>query len=433
MTEQKHLKQRVRARMDKTGESYTTARRQVLQQAPPATHPLHFPGSIPVTTAIRVLSAHAGFRDPRTRAPWTEAMLFGIDGGIGAGVFSFHYAKENFSSFYVAGRHAWWEDAGWTAGAWRRLGARPVIRESSGVKPGEKHLRELLAGGRPVIAWVDSTSLPHRMVPGEMSGGGYHVVTVYSIDEGAGSALIGDLADQPIEIPLPALAQARGRIKKFKNRLLALEPGGGAPPVATLVRQSITACVDGLLKCKMKNYTLDAFKGWAEKLDGSKAADSWEKIFAPGPHFSTGLRSINEYIEHTGTGGGLCRPLFAEFLEEAGRALGDRTLGALGTEYAGLGEAWSELARAALPDEVPALATLRRLLEEKYELLHAGRSTEAERAAAQSALQAQIKLVGSRFPLDAAGSTALRRELKRRVLELYEREVAALESLGRWL
>ena len=413
MTERKHLKQLVRSRMQKTGESYSTARQQIVKQATdtPESKSLahHFSGRNPVATALRSLLAHAGVRNPHTRAPFSEAMVFGFDGGIGAGMFAFHYAKENFSSFYVAGRHGWQDDANWTAGARKRLGVTSIVKESTGVKPAEKHLRELLEGGRPVMAWVDAAHLPHRSMPASWSGGGYHVITIYGIDDNAGTALIGDLADQPIPIPLPDLAQARGRIKKFKNRILALEPSGKTPPLEPLVRSSIKACVDGLVKCKMKNSTLEAFKTWADKLDGSKAADSWEKIFPPGPLLYTGLWSVYEFIERFGTGGGLFRPIFAEFLGESGTALSDPKLRALAKRYAELGEDWSALARAALPDSVPALREVREML------------TLTDRVAATK----------RDFPLDATQSAALRRDLKARVSALHKAELATLDELGR--
>jgi hypothetical protein len=412
MTEHKHLKQLVRSRMQKTGESYSTARRQTVKQAPDTpqsnTLPHHFPGRIPVATALRSLLAHAGIRNPDTKAPFSEAMVLGLDGGIGAGMFAFHYAKENFSSFYIAGRHGWQDDANWSAGARKRLGVTSIVKESSGVKPAEKHLRELLEGGRPVMAWLDASHLSHRAMPGSWSGGAYHVITIYGIDDAAGTALIGDLADQPISVSLPDLAQARGRIKKFKNRVLALEPPGKIPALEPLVRSSIQACVDGLVKCKMKNFTLEAFKTWADKLDGSKAADSWEKIFPPGPLLYTGLWSVYEFIEQVGTGGGLCRPIFAEFLAEAGTALSDPKLHALAKRYAELGRDWSALAQAALPDNVPALREVR------------GMRTLTDRVAATK----------RDFPLDAKQSLALRRDLKERVTALYEGEVAALAELG---
>ncbi|HEV8611975.1 MAG TPA: DUF4872 domain-containing protein [Gemmatimonadales bacterium] len=422
MTSHKHLKQLVRARMAKTGESYSTARRQVLRQAAQAAEskaaPYHFPGNIPAAAALRSLLAQAGARNPRSKAPFSEAMVFGIAGGIGAGMFAFHYAKENFSSFYLAGRHLWQDHLAWARGALERLGIKEVVKESSGVKPAEKQLRELLAGGRPVLAWVD----------------GYRIVAIHSIDDTAGTALVGDLADEPVPLPLPELAATRGRIKSYKNRLLALEPAGKTPELAGLARDGIQACVEGLSKGRMKNFTLEIFASWADRLDGSKAADAWEKIFPPGPHLYSGLRSIHEHIEHSGTGGGLCRPLFAEFLEETATALGDSGLGILAERYAKLGAQWSALADAALPDSVPEFRETKALLLRKSESAHreavSGRAVVESCAKVLSEFSARMK---GEFPLDAAQCTALRKDLKARVTELVAGEREAVRELGGWL
>src|SRR5437764_15207026 len=137
MTAHKHFKQLVRARMEKTGESYSTARRHVLGQAAPqrpaSSGPRHFPGIVPATTALRVLLAHAGVRAPHTGQPFSEALLFAVAGGVGAGMFSFFYEKEGFASFFVAGRHGWRDNLVYFRNACGRFGITPVVRESSGV------------------------------------------------------------------------------------------------------------------------------------------------------------------------------------------------------------------------------------------------------------------------------------------------------------
>jgi hypothetical protein len=180
----------------------------------------------------------------------------------------------------------------------------------------------------------------------------------------------------------------------------------------------------------MTNFTLQAFATWADGLDGSKAPDAWEKIFPPGGHLFQGLKSITEYIEHNGTGGGLCRPLFAEFLEEAGAALADRRLTALAARYAELGREWTALADAALPDEVPAFRQAKELLGRKVEAESAEAGPQdSARTECQKAMDECAARMKEGFPLDATRSTALRRELKRRVTALYEGEVAALAEL----
>jgi len=421
MTTRKHFKQLVRTRMAKTGESYSAARRQVLREPEAAALPkpgsFHFPGSVPAAGVLRALLAQAGVRNPRTKAPFSEAMVFGIAGGIGAGMFAFHYAKENSSSFHLAGRHLWQDHLAWAQEALKRLGVKAVTKQSSGVKPGEQQLRELLSGGRPVMAWVD----------------GYRIVAVHAIDDQAGTALVGDVGDEPIAMPLAELAATRARIKTYKNRLLALEPATKAPELGPLVRAGIAACVEGLSKGRMKNFTLDAFATWADRLDGSKAKDSWEKIFPPGPHLYVGLRSIHDSIEHSGTGGGLCRPIFADFLEEAGDLLNDRALRGIAGRYARLGEDWSALADAALPEEVPAFRETRALLGNKAEQARS-RSDPAtqEMDACERLMGEWIARMKQEFPLDSAASAALRRELKARVSGLVEEERAALAELGAW-
>src|SRR5262245_3125337 len=436
MTKQKQLKRLVRARMEKTGERYATARRQVIRTAPtrPAdpTTQWHFPGNVPATTALRVLLAHAGVRDPHTGEPFSEPMLFGIAGGIGIGVFSFFYEKANHASFFIAGRHELQDDLGYLKHACARFGLKPTIRESSGTKTAEKHLREALAEG-PCVAWVDMVHLPHRAMPQTHSGGGYHVVTVYKADDT--TATIGDLTDEPIELPLSDLAEARARIKKQKNRLLSVAGRAKTPDLSTLVRAGLAACVQKLRSPSMKaargNFQLDALKTWADRLNGSKDKECWERVFTPGPNLWRGLTGMHNWIEYYGTGGGLCRPLFADFLTEAAAALNDPRFAALARQYADLGRQWTELADAALPDGVPMFREAKTLIARKAELLASegpaaaagirgvwDRGGELDRQAAEC------------FPLSDNQCADLRANLKARVLAIHQGEVAALGSVA---
>lgn len=417
--------------MEKTGESYAAARRLVLKQAPAEKRlaDVHFAGNIPATTALHNVLTRAGVVDPHTRRPFTEAMLFGIAGGIGAGMFTFLYEKADFASFFVAGRHSWMDDEAYVQAACKRLGVETVVKESSGAKPGEKHLRELLAEHGACIAWVDAAGLPHRAMPAHFGGGGYHVITVYGIDDKSSTALIGDMTDEPISIPLADLAAARQRIKKFKNRLLAVKPGKTSADLSALVQGGLQSCVSGLTKQKMKNFTLDSFKQWADRLHGSKDKESWERIFTPGKRLWQGLVSIYDFIEHYGTGGGLCRSIFADFLSEAGDALKDAKLGELAKRYEELGHGWTELAKAALYPGVPLFKKAQQLLAEKAELLAAGAPPDDVRDI-WIQLDALAKEAAECFPLTAKQADALRADLQKRVQSLYDGEVAALAALS---
>lgn len=441
MTRHAHLKERIRARMAKTGERYATARRHVLAQRGDLPFELpsdpsvrwHAPGNVPATTALRVLLGHAGVRAPHTHEPFSEAMLFGIAGGIGIGVFSFYYQKEDVATFFVAGRHGWHDDRRYLADALERFGITPIVQESGGAKAADTQLRAALDAYGPCVVWVDSGALPHRAAPDVLSGSGYHVITVYRVDDQAGTALIGDLADDPIVIPLDRLARARARIKKDRHRLLSVEAAGTSPPLDQLVRAGLRACHDGLLHPTLPgaaaNARLAALRTWADRMEGSTAKERWEQVFRPGANFFRGLCAIHDFIEHYGTGGGLCRPLFADFLAEAAEALNQPALATLADHYAGLGRDWSALADAALPDDVALLREAKELLTRKAALLHAGGPVEEVRAAWQRLAELE-RQAGEAFPLSVAASRELRVQLRERIAALYRGETTALTAIS---
>ena len=444
MTQQKHFKQLVRARMAKTGERYAAARRTLIGAAGPsggngvsaAGH--HFPGNVPATAALRSLLAAAGLTDPTTGAPYTETMLFGLAGGIGIGVCAFLYEQQDFASFFVAGRHLWWDDRLYLERACKRLGVEAQVFESGGAKAADTALRNALAGGRPAIVWVDAGNLPHRAMPPLWDGGGYYVVTVHRIDDAEGVAYIGDLADDLIPIPLAGLAAARGRIKKFKNRLLTVAPPVGTesvgdPSLQAAISDALRACHAGLEGAdaigSKAMFSLGAVKTWADRMHGGKDKERWEVIFTPGRRLWAGLTSINDFIEHYGTGGGLCRPLFAEFLIEAASRTGDARLKSLGEQYAQLGRDWSALADAALPEGVPMFEEAQELLARKAELLHTG-AAPGEVAAVWADLGKLVASAADRFPLDNKQCDALRAALQERIAAIHADEAAAHAELG---
>jgi hypothetical protein len=424
MTSHKHLKQLVRARMEKTGERYASARRQVARGTTPAAeNPIdaHRPGRVPAATALRILFNHAGL-------DLSEPVTFALAGGIGAGVFAFLYEKEDFASLFLAGRHAWHDEKGYLTHAAKRLGFTPMIKEAGGAGPAEKNLRSALEAGRPVIAWVDAGHLPHRAMPTTMSGAAYHLVTVYAVD--GDTALLGDLGPKPVEIPLAELTRARGRIKKDKYRLLWVE--GEAPPAPSVVAAFKAGIAHGakeLATCRMKNFRLDAFRDLADRMEGKKGKESWTVMFPPGHRMWTALTSLYEYVEHYGTGGGLCRTIMAEGLAEGARRFKMPGLAPIAGRYAELGRAWSALANAALPDAVPACREAKSLISRRAALVRSG-GKPAEIAECWRELHRLGAEARKRFPMSDTDAQALRHALRERLLAIHSAEVVALEALS---
>jgi len=424
MTQQKHLKQLVRERMTQTGLCYVAARRAVLQSADHSKSP-HRPGSIAGSTTLRVLVAHAG-RDV------SEAIAFGLAGGVGIGIFTFCYEKEDFASFFVAGRHCFHDHVTYLNRACKRLGLSTVVKESTSPKLAEKQLRELIAAHGPSVAWVDLGALPHRGIPPSPMVMGYHLVTVYSVNDK--SALIGDLTDEPIEMPLAELTQARGRIKKDKYRLLAINKTDKSLDLANSVIDALKACHAGLTgadgpKNARKNFSIDAIALWAERLTSSKDREGWEKVFTPGKRLFSGLKSIFEYIEYHGTGGGLSRHMMADFLTEASKSLKRPEYLKLADQYSQLGHAWSDLADAALPDRIEPFAETKKQFATYSENFHSGGSIDDKRNCWKR-LSEIGKQVAQKFPLTAVECADLRAQLRERVLAIHATEVAAHKQLA---
>ena len=428
MTQRKHFKQLVRDRMKQSGQRYAAARRFVLQSTSIPQSP-HRPGLVPAATALRVLLAHQG-------REYSESMIFGLAGGVGIGLFSFFYEKADFASFFIAGRHCWHDHVTYLSRACRRLNQTPVLKEATTPKAAEKNLREMLDKYGPCVAWVDLALLPHRGLQHlQATGGGYHLITVYSLDPTAGTALIGDLTDEPITISMADLTAARGRNKKDKYRLLAIAESGPLPELRAVVAETLKACHNGLtgadgVKSARRNFSLDVLATWADRLTSTKDKERWEHIFARGHRFFNGLLYLHLFTEHYGTGGGLARPIMADFLHGAATELREPALGKLAEQYARLGEQWSELADAALPDDVPQLAEAKKQLAAYAELFNSG-GTADERAECWRNIQEIERQVRHKFPLTAAECAELRLGLRERVLAIHAAETTAHGQLTR--
>lgn len=426
MTQQKHFKKLVRERMKRSGLRYAAARRLILNSTSTERTP-HRPGLVPGSTALRILLAKRGIE-------YSEPMIFGLAGGVGIGQFSFYYEKADFASFFLAGRHCWHDHVTYLTRCLARTNQTPVIKESSTLKAAEKALREMIESHGPCVAWVDLSSLPHRgLGHWKETGGGYHLITIYSLTKD--HALIGDLTDEPIEIRLADLTAARGRIKKDKFRLLGIEKGEKPKELRSLVKDAIAACHRGLtgadgVKSARKNFSLDVLSTWANRLTSTTDHDRWERVFAPGHRFFNGLMFLHYFIEYSDSGGGLSRPIMADFLFEAAKEIQEPQLKTLGERYAKLGEQWSELADAALPDGVPLLAEVKKQLEAYSESFLSDGST-ADRTVYWQVIQDCERQARQKFPLNPKECAELRSQLRERVLEIHAAEVAAHEELSR--
>lgn len=445
MTDHKHLKARVRTRMAKTGERYAAARAHVVAareataagEAAPD-RPFHLTGPDPETTALRILLASARATG-ENGAALSDPTALVIGGGIGIGVFAFHYEREGFSSFFLAGRHRWDDAAAYLGGGAERLGFRLETSEATSPAAGERRLREALEHG-PAVVWVDSVTLGTRGSPMAMAGGGYHTLIVHRIDDAAGSAIVSDLTPAAIPLPFDVLARARARIAKHRHRVGRLVRGEGdsaGRPIgdlASAMRAGLAATVAGFDDPRTRNFSLGALTDWSDRLRGRPAASSWARTFPPGEWRWVGLAAIHEGIEHHGSGGGLGRGRFAAGLREAAAVLGRDGLLAVAERYDELARAWSEVATAALPGDVPLLRRTREAQDRRAAAYAAGGigpdgSPAAAVTDAWRDLDACRAEAAEAFPMTDPEAVDHLAALADRVAAVHAAEVAALAAL----
>jgi len=434
MTARKHLKERIRARMAKTGESYLSARRHVLGTSPPDEYELRG-GVHPETATIAGVLANRGLLAPHTGEPLSEAMVLGVGGGLGAGYILWEFQEHARRVVVLGFRNDWQYPARWAEKTCRRLRVPAAVHETGSARKAEAELLATAGRGVPAIAWVDQQVIGHRHLPDALAGYGGYPLTVYDVDEQARVALLDDRNRGRLTVPLDTLAAARARIPSYKRRLLVLDALAaelGLDGLRAAVAEGLAEQVEHLSQ-PSDSFSLSAFRKWARLLTDRRNAKAWPRGFADRGGLFDACVSIYDNVEPVGSWGGNLRGLYAEFLDEAAGLLGDDRLRPAAAAYRDLAARWRAVAEVALPADREPFAEVRRLTGELARLLALGDAGRPRAAAVASQLWAARDRWRSEFPGGDADADALLAELAAAVGAVHEAETAALATLGRAL
>jgi hypothetical protein len=342
MPTDKDFKRLVRARMDKTGEAYTTARAHLRPQPDPGpAGPLH--GRNPETAALTRLLAALGVTDPASGRPLTEATALGVSGGIGFAYFVFEYEEQ--TTLYLGGRiNSYVQKRDAAEAALARLGVPFRTRTTRGAATAERQLRAALDQGRPVIVTVDAARLGSRSVPDWLCG---MVPQDVLVEPGDGDPRVWELAPAPVPVPWAELAEARAGVASVRHRLVEAEPPTEPADPAGAAAGGIDSTWRGMLEPPMRNFGVPGLAKWAELLTAPRDPKGWPRLLEPPGRQVQLLTWLYDWVETAGTGGGFFRAMYAEFLEEAAGLLERPTLARLAGDYRELAAAWSGLAGLA--------------------------------------------------------------------------------------
>lgn len=314
----------------------------------------HFGGHHWETACLKNMLAYQGLNAPHTNQPLSEAMILGIAGGITPGYSFCPSVLKYAGGIFIPGRSRLLStNAAYATHFLERIGATPQVNETGSKKTAIQHVKDSLQEGKPIMVYCCKPSLPYLQLP--LIYGAYkwmHTVVVHGLDEANGEIHLADTASTSLKISIQEFNEARSKIPSYKNRSLNFE----SPKKLTMkkLKDAVLAGIQNFLELSdhppMKTFSLEGLSEWAKLMTNDKNAKGWRRVYSDGNLFLA-LRDVFESIETLGTGGGLYRHLYADFLEEAAALSGLNSFGKVATHYRHLGNGWTAFAEACLPDQ----------------------------------------------------------------------------------
>jgi hypothetical protein len=386
-----------------------------------------FGGKHAETASLTNILAAQGIIAPHTGKPFSEAMVLGIAGGLGAGYILWEFKEHGAKVLVYGWQNRWQYPIQFYENLCSRLNLKPSFHETGSQKAAAQQLEDNLASGKAVVAWVDWAQMPYLQLPKSLEGHIGHFISIYGLEDG--DCLVDDLAAKPFRVPTDIMASARGRIGSYKNRLLSVTSVGDVDLPAAIMA-GIEDEIEHLSK-DSDSFSLPTIQKWGKMMTHRKNPKGWHVVFADRRGLYGALKSVYEGVELVSTGGGGMRGLYADFLDEAASILNRPALREVAGQYRSLAVQWSAFASSALPDNVEPLRETRQVLRQRYELLmtNGGDGLDALQPLTDrlNKLYAESK---SAFPMSDAEIDTLFSAMGDGLLALYDAEKAALHTLS---
>ncbi|MFI6317524.1 BtrH N-terminal domain-containing protein [Nonomuraea sp. NPDC050556] len=259
----------------------------------------------------------------------SEAMVFGLGGGVGFMYFVFEYQGQVQPTMTVVAQA---HPAPMIPLALDRASVPHEVRQTGSAKVAERNLREALASGRPAICRVGRFQLPWRPDlpfpdPVDVAVTGLDGETV-SVDD-----------DGPHELPLAEFMAAWSALRKDRHHLIEITGQPGGPPdVAGAIRGTAAKLTGPVLGNTFDvNFGLSGMRKLAAQLADTTGRQGWARRF---PDREAVLTRLHDCLEVEYTAPGASRPLYADFLAETGHTEASAA-------YRAAGDRWSAVSTAA--------------------------------------------------------------------------------------
>ncbi|WP_313812802.1 DUF4872 domain-containing protein [Glutamicibacter sp.] len=399
MVQPKNLKKLTRERMERTGESYTTARKNIMTNKPespkaaraaaarnygkeaaqkakaPAPAAAAAPKQAPKQEELPEYPApenvmqydaalwhrvftQAGVVNPVTGQPFTEAMLAGLAGGIGFMQHSF-VDQDEVSVALITRAHP----EPYTQNLLTRSGAKLLERTTSSPIRAAEYLDAGLDAGRAVVVrvavnalpWIDADQVDEADTIDLAVVGDYEDDLL--VDDGSGSLN----AISPEDL---SAARAKRKKEKFWQAWVVSRRSPKSEALAANVLDAISETTARLLGTSQmrgipahfaKNFGVAGMRTFAARLRDSEGKTGWAQLFAEDAQREQALEQLAGFLADTRFGGiGGLRGQYADFLDEAAELPGLEALGEHAASYAALAALWIDFSQLLFAELEPA-------------------------------------------------------------------------------
>lgn len=332
----------------------------------------------PTTRSIYSLLRRSGVTSPLTGLPYSEAMIFGLGGGIGMMYFVFEYKDQSPILSIIPQYHT--KSGGYTGfadGTLSRTCGNVKLMTTSSANSATKQLRNEITAGKPVLVWTGADPV----LPAEDQHYLPLTVVVYGVDSDGETALIDDPRMGESRIEMSELEQRRGAMRAMKHRAVSVTGVSNRDPSEALM-DAIRATVANMLTPEMSNFGVPALERWAKALGDSRDRRGWSSLFPRVADLHDAMVSVRRVCR---IGGGGLRGSYAQFLEEAGELLSDTRFSAVAEQYRALAAMWLAMAKI-LPLAISSRTNVRLLLDDLGACVHGIAIAEANAAEALATL-----------------------------------------------
>jgi hypothetical protein len=431
----------------------------------------HFGATERVAGALRNILDYYGVVAPHSKEPFSEALLMGIGGGLGAEYATWAFtgidpSRPRKSKLYLRFHHVKnyleKKEQTFLQKITTRIGVQLTVKETASRERADQFLTESLRAGKPVllqlsvwqgiydrqvvhdgyrqnpgqfppllydefVSFLPYFSLPYPWISG-------HLATVYGIDEDTEQVYLSDYSNQPLSISIQQLVESRSIIKGWKNAAYSLSPPTSTPDLAKAIRHGINDCVESLLHDKAvvsgAHLRTKAWQAMANSIGNFEAKTGWITLFnEPWQLFDT-LTRLHAQIAFHNSDGGALRSSYADFLEEASEILKKPPLKPVAHQFSDIGIMFDEIGTTALNDDIPELLHTRQAALNWYHTFKVHGNAESK---SLDAFSKTIQAIRTEFieeiPLTDRELTILLEELSVRFHEVYEAETLALQAL----